>query len=227
MKRAFTLIELLVYMAIMGFIIVVAGRVFSDSTVMRVRSQNMIKSSEEIGRISSLIKEDVSQMGAKVYGQVEAGNYKIYAEPEVYIAPEPDADDELPDSSSYMLFKGKNGPGRDSLVFRKMATESVREIYWVLRNDTIFRGCKTISGTENLTECPENPILMGKNVTKLEFFPSKPGVLLEGPSSVAPDTLFSTSVSKEFGLKHKTRRPNRKCGEIVCHQQWKCIHCIA
>jgi len=75
----FTLIELVVYMAIMGFIIIVAGRVFSDSTKMRVRSQSMLASSEEAGRVSALIKEDVSQMGAKSWKEVSNGvtNFKV------------------------------------------------------------------------------------------------------------------------------------------------------
>jgi type II secretory pathway pseudopilin PulG len=200
MKRAFTLIELLVYMAIMSFIIVVAGRVFSDSTIMRVRSQNMVKSSEEIGKLANLIREDVSQMGTKAYGEVNGNNYLVKVEDAVYIAP----NTVTPDLSSYMLFKKESG---DSLVFRKMAFNQngtyagVREITWFfLKSDgTIHRGCKTVNGTED-DECPMSAtfktVLMGSNITKLEFFPSKPGNLASNPL----DILFSSNADSEFSF---------------------------
>jgi prepilin-type N-terminal cleavage/methylation domain-containing protein len=160
MKRGFTLIELLVYMAIMGFIIVVAGRVFSDSTVMRVRSQNMIKTAEEVGKIANLIKEDISQMGAKAWGKDEGGSegYKIYdansvvddastttkanvkAVADVYMSK---SGTNPFDSSSFELYRdyvtSKAAPNIkfDSLVFRKAEFKpdngdflGVREITW-------------------------------------------------------------------------------------------------
>lgn len=199
MKHGFTLIELLVYMAIMSFIIVVAGRVFSDSTSMRVRSQNMVKNTEEVGRISNLINEDISQMGTKAYGTSSASSYQVIVNGKVYM--------ETPtDSSSYALYKKANG---DSLVFRKMAFNQngsyagVREISWYLKEGNIYRSCKTIDGAED-SECPKNSVpkkvLMGGNITKLEFFPSKPGVHPGSSSSDAPDILFTSNVDSEFGF---------------------------
>ncbi len=118
-RKGFTLIELLVYMAIMGFIIVVAGKVFSDATGMRVRSQNMLASSEEIGNLSAIIKEDISQMGAKVLGVSSASNYKFEVREKVYISTTGTGD-----SSSYMLWHSPRGDVKkdslDSLIFRKI-----------------------------------------------------------------------------------------------------------
>ena len=42
-KSGFTLIELLVYMGIIGVVVIIAGQAFSDSTKVRVRTENMIK----------------------------------------------------------------------------------------------------------------------------------------------------------------------------------------
>jgi prepilin-type N-terminal cleavage/methylation domain-containing protein len=208
MKRGFTLIELLVYMAIMGFIIVVAGRVFSDSTVMRVRSQNMLKSSEVIGRISDLIKEDISQMGVKAWGEDE---FTINLVPEVYW----NLNTTPHDSSSYALFREDKG---DSLVFRKADFDvdgkliGVREIY--LAVDTIAkelrRGCVTISNTRGPGDdidreiCPDAAdvrnapgVVISKNITKFRLIPSIPR---EQGNSVSidpddPDLILSTAIS--------------------------------
>jgi Tfp pilus assembly protein PilE len=201
-KSAFTLIELLVYMAILGFIIVVAGRVFSDSTVMRVRSQNMVKSSEELGRLANLISEDVSQMGAKAYGQDNAatGDYEVVDVKQVYM------DINANDSSSYKLFQNgrQDNKLRDSLVFRKIAYDhqsnkflGVREISWFLSGDAVYRKCRTVVSTPVGTptsECPEEAsvVVMGNRIAKLAFFPSAPGV-----SSSDDDILFSDT---EFRL---------------------------
>jgi len=207
MKQAFTLIELLVYMAIMSFVIVVAGRVFSDSSAMRIRSQNMIKSSEEVGKLANLISEDVSQMGAKAYG-TSASDYKVEVKSSVYMDPTT----ATPDSSSYFLKKNSYGlsSSSDSLAFRKIAMgqngaySGVRQISWYVKRDTdsLFRKCRTVDGTQT-TECPSaaigDSIFMGK-VSKLQFFPSKPGLV---GSSSAADTLFPTSVLSEFSLQGK------------------------
>jgi len=211
MKRAFTLIELVVYMAIMGFIIIVAGRVFSDSAKMRVRSQNMIKNSEELGRLSDLIKEDVAQMGTKAYGKSSASSYQFDVATKVYW------DLSAADSSSYVLSKN-----HDSLFFRKMAFNQngsyagVREINWYFKDKKIYRSCQTVSGTEDPAECPTSKpdtVLMGSNISRLEFFPSKPGMPPGSSSSVASDILFTSNADNEFDFK-----PQQSDGDIVSIQ---------
>ena len=64
-KCGFTLVELLVYMALLSIIVLVAGRAFSDSTKFRVRTQNMLRATQEAENVAMLFKSDVSQMGAK------------------------------------------------------------------------------------------------------------------------------------------------------------------
>ena len=64
-KSGFTLMELVVYMAMIGIVVLVAGQAFSDSTKFRVRTQNMLRASEEAENVANLFKDDVAQMGAK------------------------------------------------------------------------------------------------------------------------------------------------------------------
>ena len=64
-KAGFTLMELMVYMAILGIIVIVAGRAFSDSTKFRIRTQNILKATQEVENVATLFKSDVAQMGAK------------------------------------------------------------------------------------------------------------------------------------------------------------------
>jgi type II secretory pathway pseudopilin PulG len=223
MKRAFTLIELLVYMAIMGFIIVVAGRVFSDSTDMRVRSQNLLKSSEEIGKLANLIREDISQMGAKAWGLNTSEGYKVVAHPSVYWSTD-NSDPNKKDFSSYIL-TGKP-PNRaesdfaDSLVFRKAVFDAdgkfiaVREIAWYRSNDSLFRKCREVSSA-----CPSNAtaglfcggkdgdcdfkgnindasgVLIATNIVNFKLTPSMPTV---------QDTLFPPSGNDDFSLYSRT-----------------------
>jgi prepilin-type N-terminal cleavage/methylation domain-containing protein len=162
MKRGFTLIELLVYMAIMGFIIVVAGRVFSDSTDMRIRSQNLLKSSAEIGKLANLISEDISQMGAKAWGRTTSEGYKVVVHPDVYWDLAPDnPDNAKKDYSSYKLIgrplSRTEAVFHDSLVFKKAVFDAdgkfiaVRQIAWYAKEDSLFRKCLEVSKA-----CPSN-----------------------------------------------------------------------
>jgi len=220
MKRGFTLIELLVYMGLLGFIIVVAGRVFSDSTVMRVRSQNMIASAEQIGKLSALINEDVSQMGTKVWAQSESENYNVSVERQVYMDPDNATN---PDFSSYKLtHRTDPKDSLDNLVFRKVSFDNngkslgVREISWYMRNDSIYRSCRTLTGTD--TEggsCPTGndpkAVLMGTGIEKFYLTPSAPGMPPSSSSAslalsaaAISDTLFGQNINSGFSLKERT-----------------------
>jgi type II secretory pathway pseudopilin PulG len=215
MKRAFTLIELIVYMALLGFIIVVAGRVFSDSTAMRVRSQNMIKNSEEIGRVSNLLREDISQMGAKTW-------WMVTAYPEIYW------NKDNGDVSSYALRHRKLQENnkvtfRDSIAFRKAAFDKdglflgIREIVWKARNDSLFRSCATIKkctsgncsvetdeeaatvclSASSATAAEIKPVLIAKGIANFKIVPGKPGI---GKHSAVEDTLFGKTGDQNFRL---------------------------
>jgi len=211
MKRAFTLIELLVYMAIMGFIIVVAGQVFKDSTVMRVRSQNMIASAEQIGKLSSLLNEDMSQMGTKAWGKNENNNYNVSVESKVYM----DATGANPDFSSYNLTHStESTDSLDNLVFRKISFDDegkslgVREISWYVSGDSIYRSCRTIEGTDTENDsCPSDvplSVLMGTDIKKFYLMPSVPGMSLTPGANVPEDTLFGKDTDLGFSLKERT-----------------------
>ena len=73
-KSGFTLMELVVYMAMIGIVVLVAGQAFSDSTKFRVRTQNMLRASEEAENVANLFKDDVAQMGAKASLEYKASS---------------------------------------------------------------------------------------------------------------------------------------------------------
>jgi len=193
MKKGFTLIELLVYIAIMGFIIVVAGKAYSDATGMRVRTQNITRATEEANRVAELLKEDLSQMGLKAWINSDAqGNYA--SEPAVQ-----DAYINLPagDSSSFELWQPTVLPGGigDSIQFRRISYGSdgkyigTRLISWAVSSDSILRRrCATIavpsgsfSSDPEIDLCPHestvnaaSPVIMAENVKTFTLNPSKP-----------------------------------------------------
>jgi type II secretory pathway pseudopilin PulG len=230
-KSAFTLIELLVYIAIMGFIIVVAGRVFSDSTAMRVRSQNMIKTAEEVGKVANLISEDISQMGVKAWGGASASsgnaNYIISQIPEVYMDIA-GTDPATHDSSSFRFFRGNatsDADGSitfDSLIFRKADIDEngeflgVREISWAVNeNGELHRRCRTVAsnGGNPSVECPsasdvnEVPeVFIANNIKRFSFYASAPGLQPENPQTpdIAEDIVFPIGSNSAFKLLSKT-----------------------
>ncbi|MDR0516650.1 MAG: prepilin-type N-terminal cleavage/methylation domain-containing protein [Fibromonadaceae bacterium] len=190
MKKGFTLIELLVYMIIMGFIIVVAGRVFSDSTSMRVRSQNMVKSMEDAGQVANLIKEDLSQAGTKTWAEDAAGRgckgtkdctigFTKEVADKVYERYKDDENDEGADFSSYSL---EEFNGLDNIAFQKVhydnegVYKAVQQIRWFVEDHVLKRSCQSIAGEPSI-ECPGEPAVveMAKDVTKFKLLPSKPG----------------------------------------------------
>ena len=58
-KAGFTLMELMVYMAIVGIVVIIAGEAFSNSTKVRVRTDNMIRANQDAENIATIITEDV------------------------------------------------------------------------------------------------------------------------------------------------------------------------
>jgi len=184
----FTLIELLIYMMLIGFVIVVAGRVFSDSTSMRVRSQSMLASAEEAGRVSAILKEDISQMGARSWAVINANETNSSSST---------------DLSSYVLSKVFSPDSLDNIKFRKLhytptgICGPIMEIEWYVEGDVLKRKCRVIStpseckGTFNVaTDCPPE-VEMASGVTKFKLLPSKPGISTISGSNA--DTLFPSS----------------------------------
>ena len=179
-------------MAIMGFIIVVAGRAFADSTGMRVRSQNMLASAEEVGRVSALLKEDISQLGAKSWGISSASGYVFDSAAYVHMSYSNDL-------SSYYLGRS-SGSSYDSLYFRKVhydedgKCKGVMAIELYVQDSVLFRKCTPSSFSKCSTpgllaaECPEAPVEMARGVSEFAFLPSKPD-----------DTLLIAQSNPAFG----------------------------
>jgi len=203
--RGFTLIELLVYMAIMGFIIVVAGRAFSDSTKMRVRSQNMLASAEEAGRVSALLKEDISQMGAKSFGRSSASGIVFDTVAGVHW------NYNAKDFSSYNLERNNPANDYDYLSFRKAYYDpngvcgAVLAVEWYVRaaDSVLMRKCTSTRPAKCATvnnfdadqeKCATNgtTLEIARNVVLFKLNPSIPGIIGSSYPS-ATDTLYSFS----------------------------------
>jgi hypothetical protein len=215
-------------MAIMGFIIVVAGQVFKDSTVMRVRTQSMTSSMEEVNKIAALIKEDLSQMGAKEFRDLSAstGDDDVFMFiPEVYMSisdPEDSSSFVLEHRTHTNLIKG------DSIVFKKIAFNNdneyvgVRLVSWALAEDSIIRRrCITIESVTGVSDpelelCPSDKTLdndtvavrMATGIQAFTLLPSTPGV---GGSSAS-----GTSSSSYGDIIKLLNRVDAGCEVNIC-----------
>jgi len=198
----------------MGFIIVVAGRAFSDATGMRIRSQNMLGSAEEAGRVSAILKEDISQMGAKSWGRSSASGTAFDTVASVYI----DFNDGLSaastDLSSYVLTRNYSASSNDHLRLRKAYFDAsgvcggIMEVEWYVRgaDSTLLRKCTRLtapskcSGSFDTNECPNGTeVEMARDVVNFRLLPSVPGI--EGSSSASSaDILFPTASASSFNL---------------------------
>ena len=126
-KSGFTLMELMVYIGLLGLIVIIAGQAFSDSTRMRLRSQNMLQASEVAENVATILKADVAQTGAKTsmedgvsgvgaqYGNKFSGVYT-----DMYMDPANG------DSSSFSV---TTKDGFDSLTIRRYAL-TIAVISW-------------------------------------------------------------------------------------------------
>jgi len=222
-------------MAILGFIIVVAGRAFSDATGMRVRSQNMLASAEEAGRVSALLKEDISQMGAKSWGDDDgSGKYIFLSAKEVHINYDPTTPDASgTDLSSYNLTPNSPEANFDKLEFLKAhydkngVCEAVFKITWeVNAGKKLLRKCEiepsdkcSLPTTSSLSECPPSPdnvVEMASNVKKFKLYPSLANVSDTLYSSInpAPPSSFP-SWPLNFKCKHSDGTPCSITGGIL------------
>ncbi len=198
-KQGFTLMELLVYMAIVGIVVVIAGEAFSNSTKFRIRTDNMIRATQEAESVAMLFKEDVAQMGSKnskeagpalagsaygvKFGQV---NSKIYIDPE-------NIDPDKKDSSSFILdnegLKKKNG--YSDLTFLRLRYDdngyyqAVERIRWYVDpvREELMRSCSIDETADGVTieesdPCHEDsdPVLMASGVKKFTVQAAMPGV---------------------------------------------------
>lgn len=180
-KRGFTLMELLVYMAIVGIVVVIAGQVYSDSTKMRIRTQGMITANEIAENAGVLIRDDVSQMGAKSF--LGASGYE--AHDAVFIDPY-NTDVTKQDYSSFVY---KAGSKNDSLYFKKMrysedgSYQAVEGISWHVDGTSLVRSCQTIVNEASAViddACPKSDpydVVIAEGVESFKIRPARPAVL--------------------------------------------------
>ncbi|MBP5247421.1 MAG: type II secretion system protein [Fibrobacter sp.] len=217
-KNGFTLMELVVYMAMIGIVVLVAGQAFSDSTKFRVRTQNMLRASEEAENVAALFKDDVAQMGAKMSkeykGSSSTDSFYVADLDLIYMDPS----SSVPDSSSFRIGSGATNENTDTLTLRRMRFDgnghyvSLEEIAWYLdENDsTLWRTCKVIdkkTGVSFSNEDPcaasENPVpvQMASHVAKFYVEPAQPGVSGSLTTQLLPST--DTSVHSFRLISHE------------------------
>lgn len=197
-KKGFTLMELMVYVALVGVIVIIAGQVFSDSTKFRVRSESMIRSSETASNIAVLMAEDISQTGAKSSNQGGASTSDVFLTGDsIYIDPQ-NAAVLKKDSSSFRIVPQTDGCpasgcNTDTLVVRRLRYHettgefmAMEEVKWFLRNNSLFRSCRTIPNTSSTAsnDCPQKNgsealqvVEMADNIAGFKVVPAKPRVL--------------------------------------------------
>lgn len=196
-KSGFTLMELLVYMAIVGIIVVIAGEAFSNSTKFRVRTDNMIKSTQEAENVGMLFKADVEQMGTKsskelgnAVGGAAYGDAFSAVHDMVYMDPT-NPDVKKKDYSSFLI--STDGNDFSNLVFRRMRYDedghytAIEEINWFVENGSLMRSCKLLEKKTGLVVGEEDPcgdvgnaaktVEMATQVTKFKVIPATPGAM--------------------------------------------------
>ncbi|WP_298770279.1 type II secretion system protein [uncultured Fibrobacter sp.] len=157
----FTLMELTVYMGILGIIVLVAGRAYSDSAKSRIRTGNMIEASREAENIATMFKDDVTSMGAKssLENHAVGGSASNPLNDEfsavyqnVYVDPvnddyssfefEPETPNPDPDSSleKFIFRRVRYGSDADNLG----KYEGVEEVTWFLEDGVLKRTCRDV-----------------------------------------------------------------------------------
>lgn len=196
-KAGFTLMELVVYMGIVGIVVIIAGQAFSNSTKFRIRTDNMIKASQEAGNIGTLIKTDIEQLGTKsskeageaVVGSVKYGDNFGSVHTSVYMDPN-HVDESKRDSSSFLITTENNF---SNLTFRRLRYDNngyyaaTEEIKWFVVGGTLMRSCKLLDKkdasvlAEPCNDVGENavPVEMATQVTKFNIIPAKPSVKVD------------------------------------------------
>ena len=204
--------ELLVYMAIVGIVVVIAGEAFSNSTKFRIRTDNMIKATQEAENVGMLFKDDVAQLGAKSSreaGDADAGasfgvkfsdvNSHIYMDPE-------NVDEEKKDSSSFLL---KTKGDYSDLTIRRMRYDdngyyqAIEEVRWYVENKSLKRVCKIIDKKTGLTIQESDPCQEGSNAEPVEMATDVTKFIVEAANPGAKEELsqlFPPNGSSDFRL---------------------------
>ena len=195
-KSGFTLIELLVYMGIIGVVVIIAGQAFSDSTKVRVRTENMIKANAVAEQVGIILRDDLAQMGAK--SAVDAATSKFQ---QISVAMSSE------DNSSFNYTHGDNFDEITMLRAIDSASGSfarVEEVSWYVRNNVLYRSCKTkengiapADGTCPLESTDPYVVEVADNVTKFRLTPATPD-LLGGDMKIFPADVSETQPEERF-----------------------------
>jgi len=192
-RAGFTLMELLVYMAIVGVVVLIAGEAFSNSTKFRVRTENMVRATQEAENAGMMLKTDVEQLGAKSAKETgDAASGAIYGDnfgmihSSVYMDPD-NADNSQKDSSSFLL---RTENGFSNLTMRRLRYDddgyyvATEEVNWFVEDGSLKRTCKLIDKRASFTvessdPCSDvgaevEPVTMATQVTKFNIVPAKP-----------------------------------------------------
>lgn len=206
-KSGFTLMELLVYMAIVGIVVVVAGEAFSNSTKFRIRTDNMIKATQEAENVGMLFKTDVEQLGTKssketgnAVNVLNGDNFSTDDEHKVVYMDPDNAEDSKKDSSSFLLSQDGDF---SHLTFRRLRYDengyydATEEIKWYAENGVLKRSCKLLNKRTGLTLRDDDPcgdvesnakiIEMATQVGKFKVIAATPSAM-EDNAQIFPQT---------------------------------------
>lgn len=228
-RSGFTLMELLVYMMIVGIIVVVAGQAFSNSTKFRVRTQNMLKATQEAENVATLFKADVSQMGAKS-SKEETGSanaddkFELYTDCAeaatdcIYMDPNNSTEDNK-DFSSYSITGVEGYADYDKLTIRRVRYDeqghyqALEQVEWTVdgANKTLKRSCKLLRKATTFTysaqtdPCSDvggsaSPVEMATGVEKFKVYPGIPVIRSTAETGHQTEQLFPAEDVTDFKL---------------------------
>lgn len=192
-RRGFTLMELMVYIALLGGIVLIAGRAFSDSAKMGVRIQSMLQTSQVAGNVGTIFKDDVAQIGAKSAKATDEDVFDLSHIHNVYMDPD-NITEANKDSSSFIIVHEEGGSGLDRITMRRLryndagAYDAVEEVSWYVdENKVLKRSCVSIEAQNEDENCPTTDtvvVSIAGNVDKFKLTPAKPTISIETPTSV-------------------------------------------
>ena len=194
--------ELLVYMAIVGVVVVIAGEAFSNSTRFRIRTDNMVRATQEAENVATIFKEDVATLGSKSsreQGDAEMGityGKKFRSVPDTLIYMDPCNNlVEKRDSSSFRL-ETKNG--YSDFTFRRVRYsdsgfyQALEEIRWYVEKEELKRSCKLLAISEDVVISPSDPcqgnnsVVMATGVKVFKVMAAMPDTAKESKVQIFP-----------------------------------------
>ncbi len=207
-KTGFTLMELMVYIALLGGIVLIAGQAFSDSTKMRIRTQSMLQANQIVGNVSSILKDDIAQLGAKSSTETDdptITSMNVFSTAhmhDVYMDPDNITDSDK-DSSSFIITQNDGGTGLDKITMRRLrytssgAYDAVEQVTWFVEDNVLKRACRTIVSNTEDENCPSTDsaiVIIAEGIDKFKITPAKPSTTVTMtsvlPSSSEPVKAF-------------------------------------